>query len=150
MLCLSVVLGGCPYSSEIPLDNPSVKVDPSLLGNWESPASSESYYEVSRLDDYRYRIQKKYRGRTDDDGWHVAFITNIGSDKFLNLMEDNEYYFYKVILDNSGTQLKLAPVTEYIDEEFTSSEEMKRFFEKYKDLSFFYDNSEDVYVKEEQ
>ncbi len=52
---LATMIGGCPYSSEVPIDSPSVKAEEALLGKWE-PKTSESVYTVSKSDDYTYHI----------------------------------------------------------------------------------------------
>ena len=51
------------------------------------------------------------------------------------------WYFYRLDWDDPD-QFSLYAVTEYIDESFDSSEEMKIFFEKYCELSFFYQGAE--------
>lgn len=150
MLCLAIVLGGCPYSSETPIDTPSVKIDNKLLGVWEPKSESDYKYKVSKLDDYTYKIEKKGKA-SDKSSVYIAYASKVGADTFLNLKEDDEYskeyYLYKMVISPSGGKLTLLSVTENIDEKFTTSEELKKFIEKHKDLSFFYEKTEDEYFK---
>lgn len=152
LLCLAMLLGGCPYSSEVPIDTASVKIDTKLLGKWETKTSSDKVFVVAKMDDYHYAIEKKDIKGGDSD-LYVAYISNIGTDRFLNVKDADEYsktyYFYKVDISSTGVKATLLPVTENIDEKFTASTELKAYFEKYKSLSFFFGKDEDVYIKTE-
>lgn len=145
MLCLAVVLGGCPYKSELPIDNPSVKVDPALLGYWQSASKG---YTVSKLDTYHYLISDK---QSETGSEHKAFMSNVGTDRFLNVIDDSEgptmYYLYRLTLNSAGNQITLSGVTENIDEHFSNSAELKAFIERNKHISFFYDKQDEVYTK---
>ena len=57
------------------------------------------------------------------------------------------YYLYKIDMQSGASFIKLLPVTENIDEKFTSSAELKKFIEKNKSLSFFYDKDENSFIK---
>ncbi len=148
---LAILLGGCPYSSDVPIDSPSVKVDERLLGKWE-PKTSESEYTVTKSDDYTFHISKKSK-KSDDNTTYTAYLSNVGGDQFLNLREDGQssksYFFYKLKLSPTGMKATLIPVTENIDEKFETSAELKAFIEKNKNLSFFFDKTEDDYIKSE-
>ena len=150
LLCLAIMLGGCPYGSDVPIDNATVKIDPKLLGKWETKSSSEKYYVVTKKDDYHYAIEKKDAKGGDSD-FYVAHFNILGSDRFLNIKEAADdaktYYFYKLELSSTGVKATLIPVTENIDETFTTLAELKAYFEKYRTLSFFFDKTEDVYIK---
>ena len=50
-------------------------------------------------------------------------------------------------MQSGASFIKLLPVTENIDEKFTSSAELKKFIEKNKSLSFFYDKDENSFIK---
>jgi hypothetical protein len=148
---VSMLFMGCPYSSENAIDDkPAVKIVPSLLGKWEQRSSTDYSYVVTKTDEYNYHIEKI----TVADGkkeLYDGFLSDVGGDKFFNIWEESAnpkvYYLYKVDMSGGDNMLKLASVTQNIDEKFTSSAELRKFIEKYKALSFFYEKDEDSYIK---
>ena len=152
MVVIAIMLGGCPYKSDIALDTTGKKINPALLGKWELRSSTSNTYTISKDNDFTYRILKSSTS-SKDTSVYKAYIVDVDGDSFLNLWEDNQssekaYYFYKVELNPATTKVTLAPVTENITEKFKTGEEMKAFFKKYKGLSFFFDKSQDTYIKD--
>lgn len=147
---LSVIFMGCPYSAEIPIDTASVKIDDKLLGSWEAKSSSDYSYTVTKADDKTYTIEKK-SASSGDVTTYKGYLSDVAGTKYLNIYEDGSttitYYFYKYEITSSGSKATLTPVTENIDEKFTTSTELKDFFKKNQGLSFFFDKDEDVYIK---
>lgn len=144
------MMGGCPYKSDFPIDVPAIKVNPSLLGKWESKNSSEEIYNVSKENDFTYKIEKKNKDSKEPTVYY-AHASDVDGETFLNLREDGtaiEYYLYKLELNSSVSKATLRSVTENITEKFGSSAELKAFIKKYKNLSFFFDKTEDVYIKD--
>ncbi len=153
LIALCILLGGCPYESKVPIDSPSVKINPALLGKWEPKSSSGNHYVVSKLDDYNYKIEEKKKD-SKEPAIYQAYLSNVDGDIFINLYKvkdemGQKFFFYKVTLNKSETKVTLAPVTENIDEVFEKSEELKAFFQKNKNLSFFFEKEEDVFIKED-
>jgi len=151
LLILTVMLCGCPYSSQVPLEATGKKINKELLGTWEPKSSSDDQYKISKDDEFTYKIVKTSKNSKDPQIFK-AYITEIDGDAFLNLWEENgsdkAYYFYKLELNSSSSKATLSSVTENITEKFTTGEEMKAFFKKYKNLSFFYEKSQDVFIKD--
>lgn len=147
----SILFMGCPYSSEVPIDSPAIKIDEKLLGTWESKSSSDYSYKVTKSDVNTYTIEKK-SASSGDVTTYKGFISDVGGVRYMNIYEDgsttNTYYFYKLEISTSGVKTTLTPVTENIDEKFTTSAEMKDFFKKNQGNSYFFDKDEDVYIKE--
>ncbi len=146
---------GCPYSSELPIDSPSVKVKKEMLGTYESRSSKEDKYVVTAKDDNTYKIVKTTKSSSDKTTYE-GFISNVNSVPFINLYEVNEYddattkktyYLYKLVAPEGSTMITLVPVTENIDETFETSEELKKFISANSSLSFFYEKEEDDYIK---
>ena len=137
-----LMLTGCPYSSTVPLDEPNLKVEKGLYGQWvlESTDEFPSYYEIKEIDGMVFTLDKySYDTEAADyylEGGYEAWFTDISGARFLNV-EDREdrgtYYFYRLNME--------------IDEVFTDSKSMNAFFKKYKDLSFFYNQGEETYNK---
>lgn len=147
----SILFMGCPYSSEVSIDNPSVKVDEKLIGSWESKTSSDYKYTVQKTDAFKYKIEKK-SASSGDVTTYIGFLSDVSGVKYMNIYEEGSttptYYFYKYEISTSGAKCTLTPVTENIDEKFTTSSEMKSFFGKNQSNSYFFDKDEDVYIKE--
>ncbi len=154
LAAFSTLFMGCPYSSDVPIDEPSVKTDPKLIGKWEDKNSSDYNYVITKTGDFNYKICKrktKAESTGSDTATYMAYVSDINGTKFLNLWEayatSKSYSFYKLDMSGSGSKITLASVTENIDEKFTSSADLKKFFQTYMNLSFFYSKDEDVYIR---
>jgi virulence-associated protein VagC len=150
VLLAAFLFTGCPYSAEVAIDQPSVKIDEKLLGKWEGKSSSDYIYTVTKLDDKTYQFDKKSASSGDVTTYN-GFLSEVNGTRFINIYEVGSdvktYYFYKVEITTSGAKTTLTPVTENIDEKFTSSTDLKDFFKKNMANSYFFDKEEDVYIK---
>lgn len=147
---LMLVLQGCPYGTEVAIDEPSVKIDEKLLGKWEAKNSGDYMYTVTKKDDFNYKFEKK--GKTSPEATlYTAFISMIDGARFLNISEDGSstktYYLYKLEMSTSGAKATLLPVTENITEKFTAGPELKAFIKKNMGLSFFYSKDKEEYFR---
>lgn len=155
-VALIVFMTACPFEAPFPLDEPGIKYSPAMLGKWisenELESETPSYYEISDIDSYSFTIEE-YTYDSDEETYSVdeysAHLSQVGDYKFINVYDSSmeSYYFYRMDWDDPD-QFLLFAVTDYIDEEFDSSAEMKIYFEKYVDLSFFYQSAE-TYVRGE-
>jgi hypothetical protein len=143
------LLCACPYSAEFALDEkPVEKIDPKLVGSWEPKENEPTYnYTVKKADDYNYTIDK-ITLKSGEVTSYKAFISKIDGVTYLNVIEGEgtTYYFYKVEFPNEY-KVKLSSVTENIDEKFEKSADLKAFFKKNQGLSFFFEKSEDEYLR---
>jgi hypothetical protein len=151
LLAIAFLFMGCPYGTEVAIDEkPQIKVMSALLGKWEKRSSADYSYTVSRLDEYNYKIEKLTTS-SGEKTVYTGFLSDVEGEKFFNIREETAtpktYYLYKVDLSGGDNMVKLVSVTDNIDEKFTSSAELKKFIEKYKGLSFFYDKDEDSYIR---
>jgi hypothetical protein len=146
------ILTGCPYESEVPIDEPSYPVPEKLVGKWKKSSSTdESYFQISKTDANNFTVQEN--SWNSDSGTYsqtnyTAFISSIGSNLFLNLKKEGTtaYYLYK--MEWSGEkELKLTELSNYIREKFTSSAALKKFIKKNMKYSFFYAD-EESYIKQ--
>ena len=152
LVCLAILFSGCPFSSEVAIDAGEAKIDEKILGKWEPKNSSDYHYIVTKYDDATYQIVKKPKNETDAPTTYYGFFSNVGGTRFLNVWDGtNEgartYYFYKAEITPSGSKLTLSPVTDNIKETFTTSNDLKTFFEKHKSLSFFYSKDDEEYIR---
>ncbi len=146
LAAIAVILTACPYSSKVPLSEPESKFPKDLLGEWKKSGSDNDYYVIDKMDKYRFSIQKNAFSTSDSTYTktnYTGFITEIGDVQFLNIIEEEaeNYYFYKLVF-NTKNNFLLYPVTDNIDEKFEISSKMRAFFDKYKHLSFFYEDAE--------
>jgi hypothetical protein len=156
LVLFSFFLMGCPYESEVPIDQPSVKYPAGLLGKWEPKSSSDDIMIISRKDDLLMKIVKtKKEAKADDTPEeYEGYLSDVGGTKFLNLYEKKEesfgtkkYYLYKLELSTSGARVTLSPLTENIDEKYDKPADLKAFIQKNMNLSFFYHKEDEVYIR---
>lgn len=151
------VLTGCPYSSTVPVDAPSIAVNSKLLGKWVKQSESNSntneaeYLVFTKLNANVYKIEK-YTFDTEKkehklDQTYEGHFSKVGKHNFFNMKNDDKYYFYKIDYDNSD-DLVMFEVTDNIDETFDNSTALKAYFAKYADLSFFYNKDESKYKRQ--
>ena len=146
---LTMLLTACPYTTELPIDEPSVKVDDKILGKWEAK-SSDYTYTVTKKDEFNYKFEKKGKNSTDVSNY-TGFLSVIDGVRFMNIYEDasstKTYYLYKIEQSTSGAKITLLPVTENIYEKFATSAELKAYIKKYMALSFFYEKDQEEYFR---
>ncbi len=147
LICCSVFLFGCPYSSEVPISRPTAPQDASLLGKWVSKSGDEDIYTVTR-EGNEYKIEKKSKsGETET---YKGFISEIKGTKFFNVYDTKDaaisYSLYKMDISQANI-IVLNGLSENIQEKFTTSAELKAFVEKYMGLSFFFDKEDETYIR---
>ncbi len=154
LLCMLFLLTACPYSAEFALNEPNETVKKEYLGIWVQVQDSKnpSYYVITRLTDKTYKFEEHEYDESEKEYNVRAFaghFTKMGAVNFLNLKEDQveKYSFFKLELSSDKRQMVIYEVTDNIDEKFSNADELKAFFEKHKDLSFFYNRDEKRYYK---
>ncbi len=151
LLAIAILFMGCPYSSDVAIDEkPVVKVIPALLGKWEQRSSKDYNYMVSKTDEFNYKIEKI----TVADGKkevYNGFLSDVGGEKFFNISEESAnpkvYYLYKLDMSGGDNLISMLSMTPNVKEKFTSSSDLKKFIDKNKSLSFFFEKDEDSYIK---
>lgn len=138
LICFTFI--GCPYESKVPIDKPTVKINPKYLGVWEHEKNSEKY-KVTKYNDYTYAIEQLEKDKPANDKL-FAFTSVVNGVNFLNLWDGptdtpEKYSIYKLELKSENTIL-LSEVTENIDEQFTNSEQLKKFIADNMARSYFY------------
>jgi hypothetical protein len=149
---VSVLLWGCPYSSDVPIDEAKEKVNPELMGKWTKDGSTENpkFYNVTKASDTKYNFEENTYSSSDNkynQKNYTGHTTTIGSDVFLNMENDGKYYIYKIVMKKGEGMFELIEVTDNIKEKFSKSADLKAFVTKYKDLSFFYNKDAEKYKK---
>ncbi len=153
LLASFVVFTGCPYQTDVAIDKASVKVDPKLLGTWETRNNPEESYKITRKDEFTYDIEKINKKSSDKKSEkYMAYASTVNGTTFLNLWENNpdgsapKYFLYKMVMTGDA-MFTLSEVTDNIDEQFTSSDELKKFIGVNMKNSYFYNKDETSYIR---
>ena len=139
-LAAIVLLSGCPYRSDVPLDTPSTAVDSRLVGLWREEVSpSVAVYDIEADGEFGYKVAVK-----GDSGTTVyrAYLTPVGDHTYVNLRDGADagsYSLFRLEVADDGSTFTLHPVTENITEQFTQSADLRAFVAKNQDLSFFFE-----------
>ena len=137
LLLACTAFSGCPYESEVPIDNPSIKVNPKLLATWED-TKNHDVYKVTKHDDFTYSIEQV---NTKENSGLLAFESLVEGVTFLNIWDAStvtkKYSLYKIDSQPDGSIL-LSEVTENIAETFSSGAELKKFISANMKNSYFF------------
>jgi hypothetical protein len=143
LVLISFIFTACPYESSVPIDAPSIKIDPALFGVW-ADIKAQDTYKISRHNDYVYDIvQMKNLALIDTLHSFHSMVNGIPFLNFIDNIDDESktYLFYKMNKINDETII-LSEVTDNIDERFTSSSELKQFISDNMKYSFFFNKEE--------
>lgn len=153
---MTLLLTACPYKSKVPITPAEEKIDKNLLGEWMSLSeldySYPTYYKIEKFDKFKYDVAEMIFNTTDsvyNETRYFMHASTVGGKKFMNVENttDNDgYYLYRLDMEGED-RFTLIEVSENIDEQFTTSADLKKFVEKYMDLSFFYSLSEVKYIR---
>ena len=86
------------------------------------------FANIENLEDAEMGLEDDWAYEDEQDDW----------------MEETEPLYSLFGLEIMGKRMRIRPVTSNISESFDSSDELKRFIEKHKDLSFFYNNDDEI------
>ncbi|HQP05025.1 MAG TPA: hypothetical protein PLP11_10520 [Bacteroidales bacterium] len=149
---LAFIFTACPYSSTVPLSGATESIDPAIYGKWvkvDEYNDYPKYYVFSKIDGKKLRIEQYEYNATDSlytiSGTYAAHFTTIGDVKYVNMLQDGTYYFYRLEFTNPS-EFALYEVTDNIDEVFDKSTDLYSFFNANKGLSFFYNKDEETYI----
>jgi biopolymer transport protein ExbD len=154
LAAIVLVIAACPYTSTVPIDQPTVKTDKKMEGKWikssDVTAENPNFYEIKIFNDYKYTIVNNEYSSYDSTytkTTYIAHASKIENISFLNMQKDGtgDYYLYKFEL--GPDELTLFELTDNIDEKFNSSADLKAFVQKNMKLSFFYNKDETKYLK---
>lgn len=152
---MMLVLTACPYQSKVPITKPQEKVDKDLLGEWISTQELEienpKYFSINKFDKTKYEIIEMSYSSYDTAYSSKTYFMHTSTIKdrlFLNVEDASQgggYYLY--YLEKGSNEFTLFEVSDNIDEQFASSEDLRKFVEKHMNLSFFYSKDELKYIR---
>jgi hypothetical protein len=148
----------CPYNSKVPIDEAKIKINDAIIGSWEKSVNSKDYVEVKKLNEFTYLVEQftaHETNRTFERKEYHAHISVVNNQQFLNVKRvplanspsssENGFFLYKIEMPKTD-EVRLTPLTEFIREQFTDSQSLRKFIEKHMNLSFFYEK-EDVFKR---
>jgi hypothetical protein len=140
-----LIFTGCPYESQVPIDLPSVNINPDLLGTWEDNANKKETYQITHQDEYTYHVVVTDTENDEHEVYH-AYASVVKGVTFLNIAKvkasepPSKYLLYKLDITDDRT-LTLSEITDNIDETFTTSRELKKFIGCNMKNSYFFGNA---------
>lgn len=127
IVCCSITLCGCPYSSSYKLDDePNMYVEDGLLGSWETnikKANSDREEPVTltlkRKNETEYFISfsgsinelRRYNIMSSDSLSGTAFMSTVDGNQFLNICIKSQVYIAELKLKDG--KLSLLPLVEH-------------------------------------
>jgi hypothetical protein len=147
----SIILCGCPYDSKVPLEQPSVKVDRQLAGQWRDISDTTEIYEIEIRDSVSYNVEVRKTNKLERDHY-IVYMSRFANATFFNVREDkgdgsaSKFLFFKMTWSGKN-KIVLSTVTENIREQFTSSAELKKFFTNNMHNSYFFEKGETTLVR---
>lgn len=136
------LFAGCPYESKVPIDPPSVKINPDLLGTWEDQANKNETYHISKQDEFSYHVVVTDLEKDEHEIYH-AYASVVKGVTFLNISKEKQgnppssYLLYKLDIEDDHT-FTLSEVTDNIDETFATSSDLKKFVGANMKNSYFF------------
>ena len=152
---MMVLLTACPYQSKVPISDAKEKVNKKLFGTWINSSDLEienpTYYQIGKFSKTKYDL-KEYTYSSYDSAYaenqYWMHSSKVGNRTFMNIESaSNSDGFYLYYIEIGDGEFTMFEVTDNIDEQFASSEELKKFVEKNMEHSFFYSKSEAKYIK---
>jgi|WetSurMetagenome_2_1015567.scaffolds.fasta_scaffold289021_2 hypothetical protein len=156
LLGIVVLLSGCPFSGNVPIDNGTVAISDKLVGEWVKPGDrseeNPTTYLISKNDKYHATALKMEYSTTDtkyDTTIYNLTFSDVEGETFMNAQEKSSttYYYYKFSLDQQSDEITLYEVSDYIKETFDKSKDLRDFIAKNKSLSFFFTNTTENYER---
>lgn len=136
VLC-SIGLFGCPYESKVPISQPTIPVNKSMLGKWSSKDEVYNSYTVTQASPTEYNIEQV--NTLGEIKHYKGFLSQVKGSMFMNVYSDSTkaYFLYKVVID-AADRFTLIPFSDEIAQKFTSSNELQDFVGKNMNLRSFY------------
>jgi hypothetical protein len=153
-ISLMMILTACPYESVVPVSTATEKIDKNLLGEWISAGELEfdkpTYYIINKFSKVKYELIEKRFSSYDSVYKETKYFMHSSTLKnriFMNIqpIEGGKYNLHAVEI--AKNELTVFEVTEHIDEQFSSSTDLKSFVEENMHLSFFYEKDEKKFIR---
>ncbi len=137
LFAASLFLTACPYASSVPIDEPNIKIDKSLLGKWIKAADLTSdnptFYEVEKMNKYKYKMFENTYSTSDETyskKFYMLHLSKINNTIFVNMQKEGagDYSLYK--LDKGDGEMTLYEITNNIDDKFNTPNELKAYIKK--------------------
>jgi len=130
----ALLLAGCPYGSEFPLDSPAEAIDDAALpGTWKSAAESEEDFTLTIRSSGDGELALVAESPGEEPASYPAFVTGVAGELFLNLRdmaEAGRWYFANFRLRGDRLRLRLVDDELVGSQTFASAEELLAFLQR--------------------
>lgn len=136
LIITSIVLTGCPYSSNVALDStPQYKISNDLLGTWKRNQSNRdsTWVKFEKESDVNYKITANLFSTSDrmyEINKFTAFLSYIAKHWILNMKENTTGSYYYVAISFNNGNLTMTAFSDDIEDKFETSKEAKDYFTK--------------------
>lgn len=159
LLLFAFALWGCPYESEVPVDEPGIRINEEWFGLWKRPGEEKSYASLSKYkptDTLSYRLV--YNSWTSEHrSYEVkmfkAFLSKVDETYFMNIQPEmkmgGNFFLFGISCNATIDTLRLRPVNEENAPRFTDSPSLREWIKKQLVQKNFFD-AEELFVREKQ
>jgi hypothetical protein len=127
----ALLLAGCPYGSEFPLDSPQQAIrDDALLGAWKPAAGSEEDFLLTFRSEGEAALSLLAESPGEEPASYPAFVSELGGRRFLNLRDTEDsgrWYFADYLFHQGRLRLRLVDDELIGDRVFASAAELAAF-----------------------
>jgi hypothetical protein len=146
LLAAALLLAGCPYGSEFPLDSPVEAIeDAALLGTWKTSAESEEDFTLTIGAAGSTELSVVAESPGEEPASYPAFVSAVGGQFFLNLREagdSGQWYFANYRLDDDRLRLRLVDDELFESQVLSGSAELRAFLQRHLDDPRLYGGQE--------
>ena len=133
----ALILWGCPYASDVPVDEPCIRVDKGLYGKWRIPSEEKSYAELgnlSRGDSTSYRLIYNLwsvENNTYEINLCKAWLSRVKERWFLNIQPESKsggnIFICAFQCDKSQETIHLKPIAAEDAPRFGTSSDLRKW-----------------------
>lgn len=142
LVCSSVFIFGCPYTSKVPVSGPQNLPDSGITGAWKLQGSRNTFFHVETQGSM-YRIERlnlSGTGRYVYKGW-TTVVSNV---VLLNLKDGErnpDYMLYKIEII-SHDHIVVTSVSERNDTQFNTSEKLEAYLRENINEPWLFDSND--------
>ncbi len=131
----ALLLAGCPYGAQFPLDSPAEAIlDAGLLGTWKPSAASEEDFTITIRASGGALLTLQAESPGEDPAGYPAFVSAIGAERFLNLRDAAEsglWYFANYRFDGQRLRVRLVEEQLFESQPLSDAGQLRAFLQRH-------------------